>query len=422
MEQDLEDFDTWDASELDHLALDVFTGNLAENLDLFSNDGVPGLSNLVDGPVPSSIPVAESANPNIDSVDPLPSLDEFDKLDFPNDLSEVLPPPTQTTSSMQVPQSGNPTGDELFRFVNLDADASYTDHHPSESLAPIATADSVPVAQSTDLTGNDMSAFDDMDLDAPYGDIGFSRFLSPTTTTSLIQAALSADFVGDGTSRIIELNPDPVIAPSGPAPTSSEQLPPPVSTDRVSPTEIAHLANLRTNFNGSGSPNPSYLTSILHPFAFSSNEITTAMPTPGNQLRLGSGNSFPSGGYVPIQPKPAAISRITELPRTSEPQDSSLSRFPSQTTLASRPASSVSKGKRKRQRSPQARPSAYKDCLHEFSIAAEGERHQQPATKRMKSAKTCLRCQIQNKRVHGLYTLRKLSWADMSVVFGRFPL
>lgn len=146
IEQDQEDFDIWDASELDHLASDIFTGNLAETLDFFSNDGEPGLSNLVDSPVStSSIPVAESANPNIELADLLPSLNEVNNFDFLFMPSE-LPAPTQTTSSMQVPQSGNPIEDESYRFVNLDAYASYTDHYLLESLAPIATANSVSVA------------------------------------------------------------------------------------------------------------------------------------------------------------------------------------------------------------------------------------------------------------------------------------
>ena len=222
MQQDLGDFDTWDASELDHLASDIFAGNLAGDLGFFGHDGENGLSNAVDGSVPtSSIPVAESANPNIESADVLPLLDEVNDFDFLFRPSE-LPDPYQTTSSMQVPQSGHFTGDEPFRFVNLDADASYIDHHPSESLAPIATADSVSVAQSTELTGNYMFAFDDMDLDLPYANIGLSHSLAPTTSTSLVQAAQSADLMEDGTSRIIELDPDPVMAASGPAPTGSE--------------------------------------------------------------------------------------------------------------------------------------------------------------------------------------------------------
>ena len=400
MEQDQEDFDIWDASELDHLASDIFTGNLVENLDFFSNDGEPGLSNPVDGLVPtSSIPLAESKDSNVGSVD-LPSLDEVNDFDFLFRPSE-FPAPSQTTSSMQVPQSGNPIGDTAFCFINLDADASYTDHHPSESLAPIATADSVPVAQSTDLTGNDISAFDDMDLDAPYADIDFLHPLAPITGTGLKQAAQSADLMEDGTSRIMDLDPDPVMAPFGPAPTSSEQLPPPVSTDRVLPAGVAQSVNPQMIFKGSSPPNPSYLTPRAQPFAVASNEITTTMPTPGSQLRPKSGISFPSGGYVPIQPKPAAPSRSTDLPSTSEPQDSSLSRFPYQGTLPSRPAFSVSKGKRKRQRSPQAQSNAYRDCLNEFPTAAKEQEHKQPVTKRMKSAKTCLRCQMQNLGVNG---------------------
>ena len=398
MEQDLEDFNIWDASELDHLASDIF----AENLEFFSSDGDPGLSNLVDSHISTaSIPVAESANVNTESAVLLPSLDQVNDYD-PFFGATEPPPPTQTTSLMQVPQSADPSEDELFRFVNLDSDASYTDRYPSESLAPIATAESVPVAQSTDLTGNDMSAFDDTDLGPPYENIDFSHSLAPTTSTGLVQAARSADLMEDGISCIMELDADLVMAASGPAPIGSEQLPPPVSTDRVLPAEVAQSVNPQIVFNGSGPPNPSYLTPRPQPFAFASNEITTTMPTPRNQLRPKSGNSLPSGGYMPILPKPAAISRTIELPSTSEPQESSLSRVPSQGTLAFRPASTVSKGKRKRQRSPQAEQIAYKDCLNQFPTTAKEEQHQQPVTKRRKSAtaKMCLRCKLYNKPVN----------------------
>ncbi|KAM0805948.1 hypothetical protein BDR22DRAFT_191988 [Usnea florida] len=398
MEQDLEDFNVWDASELDHLASDIF----AENLEFFSSDRDPGLSNLVDSHIPTaSIPVAESANFNTESAVLLPSCDQANDYDPFFGASE-LPAPTQTTSPMQVPQSADPSEDEIFRFVNLDSDASYTDRFPSEPLAPIATTESVPVAQSIDLTGNDMSAFDDMDLDPPYENIDFSHSLAPTTRTGLVQAAQSADLMEDGTSHIMELDADPVMATSRPAPTGSEQLPPPVSTDRVLPAEVAQSLNLQMVFNGSGPPDPSYLTPQPQPFTVASNDITTTMPTPGNQLRPKSGNSFPSGGYTPIRPKPAVTSRIPELPSTSKPQDSSPSRFHSQGTLASRPASSVSRGKRKRLESAQAQQLAYKDCLNQFQLptAAKEEKHQQPVTKRRKPAKTCLRCKLYKEPVN----------------------
>ena len=409
MEQDPEDFDSWDASELDHLASDIFTRNLAGNLIFFGNDGGLGLSSLADGPIStSSIPIAESANHNIDSADPLPSLDDFDNFDFFFRPSE-LPAPSQTTSSMQVPQFGDPTEDEPFRFVNIDADASYTDHHPSESLAPIATAHSVPVAQSTDSAGYEMSSSNYMDLDAPYADMDFSQFLAPTTTTSLVQPTQSADLVEDRTSRIIELDPDPVMTASGPTPTSSEQLPPPVSTDRVLPAEVAQFVNPQTVFDGSGPPDPSYLTPHPQPFASASNEITTTMPTSREQLEPKSGKSVIGGVLVPIQPKPATSNRVNELPPTSEPQDSSLLRSPSQKTSVYRPASSVSRGKRKRFRSPQTRSSdipknAPKDCFRVFRMieqpeAVKNKDQQQPVTKRTRSARTCLRCQMQKLRV-----------------------
>ena len=199
MEQDQEDFDTWDASELHLLASDIF----AENLEFFSSDGDPELSNLIDNHIPAaSIPVAESANVNTESAVLLPPLDHINDYDPFSGASE-LPAPTRTTSSMLVPQSADPSENELFRFVNLDADLSYTNHRPSKSSAPIATADSVPVAQSTDLTGNDVSAFDNMDLDAPYANMEFSQFLAPTTTTSFVQATQSVDLMGAVTSRII---------------------------------------------------------------------------------------------------------------------------------------------------------------------------------------------------------------------------
>ena len=431
MEKDPLDSDIWDASEFDCLASDIFTGNLAENMDFFSNDGETGLSNLVDGPVPtSSIPVAESANPNIELADLLPSLDEVNNFQFLFGPSED-PAPTQFSSSVQVPQSANLTEDELFRFVNLD-DACDTDRYPSESLAHIETADSVPVAQSTHFTGNDMFAFDNMDLDALYADTDFSQSLAPTTTTSLVKPTQSVDLMEDGASRIIELDPDPVMAASGPAPTSSEQLPPPVSTDRVLPAEVAQSVNPQMVFNGSGPPNPSHLTPQPQPFAVASNEITTTMPTSRKQLGPKSGDSVTSGVLVPIQPKPATTKRSNELPPTSEPQDSSLLRSPFQETLVHRPASSVSRGKRKRLRSPPARPSdipknAPKDCFRVFrmieqSRAAKDKDQQPPIAKRTRSAKSCLRCQMQKLRVNCDSTLRRACWADLSVVFGRLPL
>ena len=422
MEQDQEDFfDTWNPSMLDHHASD----NIAENVDFFSNDGHSGLLNLVDGLVP------ESANPNIESADLLPSLDEVNDFEFLFKPSE-LPTPTQTTSSIQVPQSGNFTGDEPFRFANLGADASCTGQHPPESLARIATADSVSVAQSTDFTGNDMSAFNDMELDAPYAKIDFSLSSAPTINTGLVQAAQLANLIEDGTSRTMELDPDLVMAPSRPTAISFEQLPPPVSTDRIFPTEIAQSANSMTSFNRSGSRNSSSLTSHTHPSVSSSNEMTTTMSTPGKQLQSQSGNSIPSRVYAPLQPKPAAISQSTEMSSTSESQESSLLPFSSQGTLASRPASSVSKGKIKRLRSPQARPSKIpknvpENCflvfqMTEQSKVAKDKDQQQPVTKRTRSARACLRCQILKEKVSCRYALRRADWADKSTVLGPFSL
>lgn len=421
MEQDQEDF------ERDQRA----SNNIAENLDFFSNDDDLGLPNLVHDPVPtSSTPLPESANPNLELAD-LSFLDEFKDIDFFFGPSE-LPAPTQTTSSMPVLQSGSPTEDEQFNLLNLNADASYTDHHAPESLAPIATANLVPATQSLDFAEDSMLPFDDMDLDAPYTNIDLSQSLAPTITTGLVQAAQSAEFMEDGTSRIIELDPDPVMASSGPAPTSSEQLPPPASTDRVFAAEVAQSADSMTNFNGSGPPNPSYLTSQPQHFAFPSNEMSTTMPTPGKQLRPKSGNSFPSGVHVPIQPKPAALSRSTELASTREPQDSSLSQAPSERTLTSCPASLVTKSKRKRPRSPHPHPSDIpkgvpEERLHTFqttetSGAAKEEQQLQPVAKRMRSDKVCLRCQISKEKVGHRCTLRRVGWAYKNAVFGSFPL
>ena len=428
MEQDQEDLDTWNASELNHLASDMFT----ENLEFFSSDCDPGLSNLVDNHIfTASIPAAESANLDTESAVLLPSLDQVNDYDPFFGASE-LPAPTQTTNSMQVPQFANPTEDELFRFVSLDSDASYTDRYPSESLAHIATVDSVPVAPSTDFTGNNMSAFDNMDLDALYANTDFSQSSAPTTTTSHVQGTESVDLMEDGTSRIIELDPDPVMAASGPAPTSSEQLLPPVSTDRVLPAEVAPSVNPLMVFNGSGPPNPSYLTTRPQPFAVASNEITTTITTSRKQLGPKFGTSVTSGVLVPIQPKPATTKRSNELPPTSEPQDSSLLRSPSQETLVHRPASSASRGKKKGLRSPPARPSdipkdAPKDCFRVFRMIEQSETakdkdQQQPVTKRTRSARTCLRCQMQKIKVNCDYTLRRAGWADMSAVLGRFAL
>ena len=462
MEQDQEDF------ERDQRA----SNNIAENLDFFSNDDDFGLPNLVHDPVPtSSTPLPESANLNLELADLLSFLDEFKDIDFSFGPSE-LPAPTQTTSSIPVLQSGNPPEDEPFSLLNLNADASYTDHHAPESLAPIATANSVPVAQSTGFAGhymspfnymdapyanidpqqllapttatglvqatqsaafteNDRVSFEHMDLDAPYSNIDRSQFLAPTTTTGFEQAAQSADLMEDGTSRIIELDPDPVMALSGAAPTSSEQLPPPVSTDRVFPAEVAQSANSMTNFNGSDPPTASNLTSHP-PLASPSNNMITTISAPGKQLQSELENSLPGRVYVPLRPKAAAISQSTELPSTSEPQDSSLLRFPSQGTLASRPASSVVKSKRKRLRSPQARPSdipkdAPKDCFLVFPMveqpeAAKDKDQQPPVAKRTRSTRTCLRCQILRKGVSCRCTLRRAGWADKSTVFGPFSL
>ena len=398
MEQDQEDF------ERDQRA----SNNIAENLEFFRHDPVPT----------SSTPLPESANPNLELAD-LSFLDEFKDIDFSFGPSE-LPAPTQTTSSIPVLQAGNPTEGESFSLLNLNADASYTDHHAPESLAPLATVHSVPVAQSTDFAGHDMYPFNHMD--APYANIDPQQLLAPTTATGLVQAAQSADLMEDGTSRITELDPDPVMAPSGPAPTSFEQLPPPFSTDRIFPAEVAQSANPMTNFNGSGPPNSSNLVSHPPPLAPLSNEMITTMSTPGKQLQSELKNSLCGRAYVPLRPKAATASPNTELLLIGESQESSPLRFPSQGTLASRPASSVSKGKRKRLRSPQAPPSAYQDCLNEFSVAAKEEQNEQPATKRTRSAKACLRCQLQNKAVNCPSTLRILSWADMSIVFGRLPL
>lgn len=401
MEQDQEDFDTWDASELDQIALDIFGGNP----DLFGNDGHPNLSNQADGLVPtSSIALAESANPNIESIDLLPSLDEYNDFN-PFWNPSKLPAPTQATSSMQVAQPATPTDDEIFRLVNLDADASYTDQHPSESFAPIATADCVAVAKSTDLTGNDMFHYNQMDLDASYADIDPSQLLAPTTNTGFVQATQSTDLMEGGTSRIIELDPDPIMAPSGPAPTSSEQLPPPVSTDRVFPAEVAQSANPMTNFNGPSSS--SNLASHPPPLAYPSNEMITTMSTPGKQLQSQMGNSLASREYVPIQPKPAPISRSTELPSTSEPQDSIVLR-PSPGTLALRSVASVSKGKRKRPRPSNIPKGIPKECFDMFqtignSEAAKEEQQQQPVTKRIRSDRTCLRCQVHRKKCSGRF-------------------
>ena len=185
-------------------------------------------------------------------------------------------------------------------------------------------------------------------------------------------------------------------------------------------------------FNGSSPPNLSYLTPQPQPFAVVSSEITTTMPTSRKQLGPKSGNSVTSRVLVPIQPKPATTNRSNELPPTSEPQDSSLLRSPSQETLVHRPASSVSRGKRKRLRSPPVRSSdvpkdAPKDCFRVFpmieqSRAAKDKDQQQPVAKRARSAKTCLRCQMQRLGVNCGYTLRRADWADLSVVFGRLPL
>ena len=185
-------------------------------------------------------------------------------------------------------------------------------------------------------------------------------------------------------------------------------------------------------FNGSGPPNPSHLTPQPQPFAPASNEITTTMPTSSKQLGFKLGNSVTSGALVPIQPKLATKDRSNELPPTSDPQDSSLLLFPSQETLVYRPASSVSRGKRKRLRSPPARPSdipkdAPEDCFHVFrmieqSDAANDKDQQQPVTKRTRSARTRLRCQMQKLKVTCDYTPRRAGWADTSVVLGRFAL
>lgn len=131
-------------------------------------------------------------------------------------------------------------------------------------------------------------------------------------------------------------------------------------------------------------------------------EVATAMPVAGEQSQPTSDNSLSHRRLVPLLPKTLA--------------------------LAPHVISSNAKGKRKRSLSPQVQSSVVpKDFLCVFRAteefgAAKEEQQQPPVRKRTRSAKACLRCQLQKLAVSRRYSLRLLGRADMSIVLGQLSL
>lgn len=383
--------------ELSHLYPDIFR----EEAAFLGSDGGPGPSDsrrLSTSAV--TVPAAESSDIPNQPADSFPSVDGssgsnllVDEPFLSSDPSELLPS-TEIAYRLQSYQDGSSR--------NLDFDptslaAPYHDFEMSESLKPVEYADTTQSIRPSTSLQDEWLRYLDVTPDpvtAPNSDIEMSEFLMPAQTTNTIQATPATGLMEYGTPRIIDLDPPSHVTPFEVIPTSSEELSQPPSADTAASAEVAMT------------PSGVGISHSLKSSAPSHDFVTTTLP---HRSQPKSGRSFSSNRLVPLRPKALAVTQNNDLSLTRSSQGPSSScDSSSNMPSATHSTSSVARGKRKRSLSPQVPRSDVPEvflCVFRANVnsgAAEEEAQQLPVSKRAKSAKpakTCLRCQLHQKKV-----------------------
>ena len=193
--------------------------------------------------------------------------------------------------------------------------------------------------------------------------------------------------------------------------TSSEQPALPINNTMIVPTAASQSAFSAMPFDGEIFQYA--LDMASHPDAFASPScgIDWALSIPGEESQSTSGCSLSQRrNYVAIRPKETETTQNTKSSSAQHSQDSSnVIRPSSEVVLATSATPSSVKGKRKRSQNFTRTQSGIPDpytCVFQVSnstAATRREQQQPPTKKRNRSAKACLRCQMQNLKVRRVF-------------------
>ena len=293
----------------------------------------------------------------------VPTLEENESFDFNDFIRLDSQEPTETASPLQPVQPPRSMEEETFPLVHFDSNST---------IVPDATFDPHSVQEATE-------------------------------NANLVQ---EPDFL-----RSIDLDLGSGTAIQEMAPFSFEQPVLPVNNTMIAPTVASESTSSAIPFNGAVFQYALDLASNPDAITSPSCGMNRVLSVPGEQSQSTSGSSLSyRRDYVEIRPKATETIQITEVSSAQHSQDlSNMIRPPSEVVLPTCTTPSSIKGKRKRSQSfaetHSGIPEAY-TCVFQASnstVAARRGQQQPPTGKRTRSAKACLRCQMQNVAVRRLF-------------------
>ena len=298
----------------------------------------------------------------------VPTLEENESFDFNDFIRLDSQEPTETASPLQPVQPSRYTEEETFPLVDLDSNST---------MVPDTTFDPHGLQEATD-------------------------------DANLIQAPVPVE---NYFLRSIDLDPRPSTALPEMAPTSSEQPALLFDNTMMVPTAASESASSAIPFDGALFQDALDLASNQDTITSPACGVNRALSVPGEQFQSTSGSSLSHRrDYIEIGPKATETTQSIEMSSARHPQDlSNVIRPSSEVVLATCATPSSVKGKRKRSQSfaetQSGIPKAF-TCVFPASnstVAARRGQQQPPTGKRTRSAKACLRCQMQNVAVRRLF-------------------